>query len=81
MNPRVELEFNVEEWHQLEPSERVRRCRAFAAHARELSAEAAPELKNGYLDLSRHWLTLAEEMDRYSSESGQSSTRLQSGAL
>jgi len=77
----AEFEFNAEEWQQLEPSERVRRCLAFAAHARELSDGAAPELKSGYLDLSRHWLALAEEMDRYASESGQSSAGLQPGAL
>jgi hypothetical protein len=77
----ADLEFNAQEWQQLEPSERVRRCLAFAAHARELSAEAAPELKQSYLDLSQHWLALAEEMDRYASESGQSSARLQPGAL
>ena len=81
MKLAAELEFNAEEWHKLAPSERVRRCRAFAAHARQLSVGAAPELKNGYLDLSRHWLALAEEMDRYASESGQPSARLQPGAL
>jgi hypothetical protein len=45
--------------------ERVRRCFAFAEASRLLSVGAAPELKQAYLDLSRHWQALAEEIENY----------------
>jgi hypothetical protein len=82
LNTAVELEFNPDEWHRLAPSERVQRCQDYAEHARQLSIGAAPELKAGYLDLSRHWLALAEEIDRYAQEGGgPSSAGLQTGGF
>jgi len=68
----MELEFNPEEWRTLGPAERVRRCRQFAEHARQLAAEAPPELRKGYLDLAQNWLALADEVGRYAAENGQS---------
>jgi hypothetical protein len=65
LSPAAELEFNAAEWHRLDASERVRRCRAFSEQAKQLSAEAAPDLKQSYLDLSQHWLVLANEIEHY----------------
>lgn len=65
LNALRELEFNPEEWHRLGTSERVQRCLAFAENARQLSVNAAPELKQGYLDLARHWLALAKEIEQF----------------
>jgi hypothetical protein len=61
----AELEFDPEEWQRLGSSERVERCLAFAENARKLSARAEPDLKKSYLELSRHWLALAEEIQRH----------------
>ena len=80
MNVAAELEFNPVEWRRLGPSERVRRCEQFAEHARQLSVDAAPELKKSYLELSQNWLALATEIERYSNGSGPSSVGLQPGA-
>ena len=66
MTPVAELEFDPEEWERLGSRERVQRCLAFAESARQLSASAEPDLKKGYLDLSRHWLALAEEIQKHS---------------
>ncbi len=68
LNQLVELEFNAAEWQQLDSAERVLRCRAFAAQAKQLSAEAAPDLKRSYLELSQHWQVLADEIEHHSRE-------------
>jgi len=65
LNAVAELEFNPEEWQRLGSRERVRRCVAFAENARQLSAGAPRELKRSYLELSQHWLALAEEIEQY----------------
>jgi len=59
----VEFRFNADEWEQLAPSERVRRCRTLAEQARQLSMRATPELKRAYLDLALQWSALADEME------------------
>jgi len=79
LNVAAEPQFKPEEWQRLGSSERVLRCQQFAEHARQLSSDAAPELKQGYLDLSRHWLALAEEIERHGRKSDQSSAGLQAG--
>lgn len=61
---RLEFRFNAEEWQGLSNEERVRRCRLMAEEAITLAKGAPPELKEGYLSLSRDWLKLATEMDR-----------------
>ena len=68
LNQLLELEFNAAEWQQLDSAERVRRCRAFAAQAKQLSAEAAPDVKRSYLELSQHWHVLADEIEHYGRE-------------
>ena len=65
LNPAVELEFDPVEWQRLGSRERVQRCIEFAENARQLSARAAEELKTVYLELSRHWLALAQEIEKH----------------
>ena len=65
MNAVIELEFNPEEWHLLGSRDRVRRCFAFAQNAKQLSVNAVPELKHSYLELSQHWMALAEEIEQF----------------
>jgi len=59
----VEFRFNADEWEQLAPSERVRRCRTLAEQAHRLSKRATPELKRAYLDLALQWSALADQME------------------
>lgn len=65
LNAVMELEFDPAEWQRMGSRERMQRCIAFAENAIQLSARAAPELKQGYLELSRHWLVLAEEIEKH----------------
>jgi hypothetical protein len=60
----LEFRFNAEEWKRLTNDERVRRCRLMAEQSMALANDAPPELKEGYLSLSRDWLNLAAEMER-----------------
>ena len=60
----MEFRFNADEWQGLSNEERVRRCRLMAEQANTLAKGAPPELKEGYLSLSRDWLKLATEIDR-----------------
>jgi len=64
LSAAAELEFDPMEWKRMGSRERVQRCIAFAENARQLGARAAPEVKTGYLELSRHWLALAEEIEK-----------------
>lgn len=65
LSAAAELEFDPEEWQQLGTRERVKRCLAFGENARQLSTRAALDLKESYLELSRHWLALAEEIEKH----------------
>ena len=67
LSTAAEFEFNAEEWQRLTPSERVRRCRSFAEQAKQLCADAPPDSKVGYLELSLHWLALADELEHHNS--------------
>jgi hypothetical protein len=72
LNPLVDgLEFSAAEWQQLDSTERVRRCREFAEQAKQLSAQAAPDVKRSYLELSQHWQVLADEIEHYTRETPQ----------
>jgi len=59
----LELAFNAEEWKTLTTRERIARCLAYAEHAKRLGENASAEIRETYLDLSRHWLTLAHEIE------------------
>ena len=52
------------EWAALTPSERIARCRTFAADARKSERAASPEMKPLYRDLYIRWTTLADELQR-----------------
>ena len=80
MTPQ-ELEFDAEEWQSLEPAERVRRCRLLAARHKQLSTDAAPDLKIIHLELSQCWLEIAREIDRHERGHGPLSARSQAGAF
>ena len=46
------------------PAERARRCRAMAAETNALARLTDdPKIRQGYLDLARHWTVLAEELE------------------
>jgi len=59
----LELVFDAEEWKTLTARERISRCLAYAEHAKLLGESASAEIRETYLDLSRHWLTLAHEIE------------------
>jgi hypothetical protein len=63
MSAKLQLEFNAEEWKRMTPSDRVRRCRSLADEARLLSADAALNAKQVYLELSQQWSALADEIE------------------
>jgi hypothetical protein len=59
----VTLNFNVEEWTTLAARERISRCLGYAEQAKLLGESASAEIREAYLDLSRHWLALAHEIE------------------
>ena len=59
----TELDFSAEEWKTLTTRERIRRCLAYSEQAKALGESAPEETREAYLDLSRHWLALAHEME------------------
>ena len=58
------MEFTADEWENLAPSQRAKRCRALAEECEAHADSAPPDLKPGYLDLSRQWSLLADEIER-----------------
>jgi hypothetical protein len=59
----TELDFRAEEWKTLTARERIGRCLAYAEHAKLIGENASAEIREAYLDMSRHWLTLAHEIE------------------
>ena len=57
------LNFTADEWRTLTTRERISRCLGYAEHAKLLSESAPAEVREAYLDLSRHWLALAQEIE------------------
>ena len=78
---RAELDFDAEEWQRLEPAERVRRCKLMAAHHKQLSIDAASDLKVIHLELTQCWLDIAREIDRHERGQGPLSAGSQPGAF
>ena len=60
----MEHRFKADEWERLTPAERVRRCRAIAAQAREIAATAPSTMRDSYLRLAESWALLADEIER-----------------
>jgi hypothetical protein len=59
----MEYRFKAEEWAQLSPTERARRCKLMAEEARLLADNAPLPMKEGYLMLAKNWLQLASEIE------------------
>jgi hypothetical protein len=59
----MEYRFKADEWTQLSPVERTRRCRLMAEEARVLAQGAPLKMKGGYLMLAKNWLQLAREIE------------------
>ena len=64
MSAAPELEFNAMSWNEMSPPERVRRCMLFAHEANQQALNAAPDVREAYVDLARQWLTLAAEIEK-----------------
>ena len=73
MSAAPELEFDAESWYEMPSAERVRRCMLFAHEANQQALNAAPDVRETYVELARQWLTLAAEIQK-----NQSATRLSS---
>ena len=58
----VKFRFNAEEWEQLAPAERARRCRILAAEAETLARHATVPMKALYLQLAIQWKLIAAEL-------------------
>ena len=52
-----------DEFSKLPPKERIKRCRALAAEAKEAAIGAAPNLRATFLDLAEQWSKLADELE------------------
>jgi hypothetical protein len=57
------VKFDADEWKALTPSERVHRCRSWAAEAHARAEKAPPELKQTYQCMADQWATLAREIE------------------
>ena len=66
----MEYRFKADEWNTLAPSERVRRCRLWAAEAQALADKASHELKQTYQNMADQWTTLAREIEHHSNLGG-----------
>jgi hypothetical protein len=64
----VDHHLEPDEWAELTPAERVRRCRAMASEAQRFSSGTEGEIRNIYFALSLNWLALASEIERAESE-------------
>ncbi len=54
--------YDAEEWPTLSADERVRRCRAWTADARNRALYAAGDTRDLYLSVANGWEKLAEEI-------------------
>ncbi len=57
-------EFDADEWRRLSPREQIALCRKWGDEALKLSRAAEPPMQQMYLNLSREWKRLAEELQR-----------------
>jgi len=61
------LSFDAEQFLAMSVEDRVQLCRQMAERAQELADAAAPKFRADYLEIAKHWLTLADEMERAAS--------------
>jgi hypothetical protein len=57
------MEFNSAEFFAASEKDRVSKCRAFAAEAERLARAANGDTRDGYLELAKKWVALADEME------------------
>ena len=57
------VKFDADEWAVLTPSERVYRCRSWAAEAQARADSAHPDLKRTFQSMADQWATLAREIE------------------
>ena len=57
------VKFDADEWAVLTPSERVYRCRSWAAECQAQADKAHPDLKRTYQSMADQWATLAREIE------------------
>lgn len=57
------LDFDVDVFLSLSPSERAQLCGQSAARASKLAERAEANHRIGYQEIARQWLILAQEMD------------------
>ena len=58
------MELNAEEWNDLAPAERLRRCSQWAGEAIKLADKAPDNLRDGFIMIGEGWLMLAAEIER-----------------
>ena len=62
------LSFDAEQFLAMSVEDRVRLCRQMAERAQELADAAAPKYRADYSEIAKHWLMLADDMERVESE-------------
>ena len=60
----MDYRFKADEWRDLTPDQRARRCRLMAEEAQELAKGAPPTIAESYLRIAGEWLTLAMEIEQ-----------------
>jgi len=60
----LDYRFEADEWEQLTPAERIRRCRMLAEQALILGRSSTRRLKLLYADISAQWSIIADEIER-----------------
>jgi hypothetical protein len=60
----MDYRFKADEWKDLTPGERARRCRFMAREAQALANAASPDLARAYKKIVDDWQKLADEIER-----------------
>jgi hypothetical protein len=60
----MEHRFKSDEWKDLAPEQRIRRCSLMAEQAQALAAGASEDLKSSYMHIADEWLRLAGDIER-----------------
>jgi hypothetical protein len=62
----MDYRFKADEWRDLTPAQRARRCRLMAEEAQDLAKGAPPTVAEAYLRIAGEWLALAMEIEQAS---------------
>ena len=60
----MEYRFKTEEWKDLSPSQRSRRCQLMAEEALALAEGASPGMKLSYTRIAEEWIRLADDIEQ-----------------